>query len=143
MRFKAAVLILSVTIVLAALGAPTLALHSETVIVTFAFPDGSSKVTELNDAEVRSLLHESFGYMVEWWIRGALIKLGLPHRIAIVDQKLKAKDVVAIGGVENSQSGHWVLYVNGFRSPYHINTQSRENVREIRLAFQSARKPAG
>src|SRR6266581_6615179 len=115
MRFEVPVLILSATIVFAALGAPTPANRTETVVVTFAFPDGSSKVTELSDAEVRSLLHENFGYMVEWWIRGALVKLGLPHRIAIVDTKLRAKDVVAVGDVENGPTGRWVLYVNGFR----------------------------
>src|SRR5262245_39192212 len=87
-----------------------------TVPVSFVFPDGATKSTELTDREVQDLLHENFGYMIEWWVRGALTKLKLPYVITVVDQTTKAKAVTSIAGVANGTAGQWVLYVDGFRS---------------------------
>jgi hypothetical protein len=113
------------------------------VVVSFVFPGGVIKSTDVTDNEVRDLLHENLGYMIEWWVRGALAKLGLPHVITVVDQKSKATAVTSVDGVTSGPAGRWVLYVDGIRSRYHINTQVRQNEHQIRLVYEHVGRPAG
>jgi len=138
------VTILLLVVVFLASGALSAATPADRpVAVSFVFPNGVTRSTELTEAEVRSLLHENFGYMIEWWVRGALVKLSLPHVITVVDQQSKAKAVTSINGIANGSSGRWVLYVDGIRSRYDINTQVRQNEQQIRLVYEQLGRPAG
>ena len=113
------------------------------VAVSFVFPDGVTKSTQLTDGEVRNLVHENFGYMIEWWVRGAIAKLKLSTEISVVDPQSKAKAVTSVDGVANGPNGRWVLYVDGVRSRYHINTKLRQHERSIRLVYEQVGKLAG
>ena len=113
------------------------------VVVSFVFPGGVTKSTELTDNEVRSLLHANIGYMVEWWVRGALAKLQLPHTISVVDATSKAVAVTLVDGVANGPTGRWVLYVDGIRSRYHINTQVRQHERQVKLVYEQVGSSSG
>jgi len=122
---------------------PGAATNETPVVVSFVFPGGATKSTELKDSEVRDLLNENFGYMIEWWVRGALAKLELPYVITVVDKKSKAKAVTSIAGVANSATGRWVLYVDGIQSRYYINTQVRQDEKRVRLVYEQIGRPAG
>ena len=122
---------------------PGAATSEPVVVVSFVFPGGATKSTELTNSEVRDLLHENFGYMIEWWVRGALAKLDLPHVITVVERKSNARAVTSIAGVANGATGRWVLYVDGVRSRYHINTQIRQHEKRVRLVYEQIRRSAG
>jgi hypothetical protein len=112
----------------------------ESVTVSFEFPNGAARQATLTDNEVRQLLGRNFGYMVEWWVNGALAKLGLQFHEKVVNAKTGAMAIVAIEGAANSKDGVWTYYVNGYRSKYHINTQLREGVKSIRFVYEKIRK---
>ena len=113
------------------------------VVVSFVFPGGVTRSAELTDNEVRGLLRENIGYMVEWWVRGALAKLQLRHVISVVDPRSKAMAVTSVDGVANGPTGQWVLYVDGIRSRYHINTQVRQHERQIKLVYEQVGSSSG
>ena len=139
--------VLTTTILLLGLawcGAMPLATATDApVVVSFVFPGGVTRSTQLTDNEVRDLLHANFGYMVEWWVRGALAKLQLPHVISVVDPTSKAMAVTSVDGLANGRTGHWVLYVDGVRSRYHINTQVRQHERQVKLVYEQVGNSSG
>jgi len=110
-------------------------LAEEFVSVSFEFPNGKTYQTNITETEVRRILDRNIGYMVEWWVHGALSKLNLEYKEIVVNSE-GALAVISIDGVANGENGSWVFYVNGFRSIYHINTQSREGVRNIRFVYE-------
>jgi hypothetical protein len=116
------------------------AVEPSQVTVTFELPNGDSHQTTITDDEVRVLLQKNFGYMVEWWVHGALAKLGLSYEEEVVDAKTKAIAIVKIEEVANTVGAKWTLYVNGHRSKYHINTQTREGVKTIRLVYEKTQE---
>jgi len=122
---------------------PLAAATDTPVVVSFVFPGGVTRSTELTESEVRDLLHANFGYMVEWWVRGALAKLQLPHVISVVDPTSRAMAVTSVDGVANGISGQWVLYVDGIRSRYYINTQVRQHERQVKLVYERVGRPSG
>ncbi len=77
--------------------------------------------------------------MIDFWIHGVLAKLKLPYREQVVNRRTGARAIVAIDGIENGAAGRWIYYVDGFRSPYHINTQLLAGVRSIRFVFEKPR----
>jgi hypothetical protein len=129
-----AILVITIIVFLNPFGF-TAADGEESVTISFEFPNGARQTT-LTDNEVRQLLGRNFGYMVEWWVHGALAKLGLQFQEELVNAKTGAMAIVAIEGVRNSKDAVWVYYVNGYRSKYHINTQLREGVKTIRFVYK-------
>jgi hypothetical protein len=105
----------------------------ERVVVTFEFPDRDPVRVPLTYDETVGLIHDKLNYKVEFWVHGALKK----SQLASVETALDGHVMLtSIGGVANGTAGHWVYFVNGIRSPYHINTQLAVEVRTIRYVFQ-------
>lgn len=136
---KDSVTVIALFMFLFALAAPfclCMAAETDKVGLSFEFANGDRYETIITDNEVRDLLHRNFGYMIEWWVDGALVKLGLKCTKEVVDARKGSVAIVAINSVANSMKARWVLYVNGHRSKYHINTQTREGVKTIRLVYE-------
>ena len=89
---------------------------------------------ELTYEEAVEELGRKIPYMIEFWVHAALSRLGFEYRDRVVNEH-GGRAIISVDGLANSSTGHWVYYVNGIRSPYHINTQTSEGVRSIRFAF--------
>jgi hypothetical protein len=111
--------------------APAAAL-GERVTVTFEFPDREPVRVDLTYEETVELIHEKLNYDLRFWVSGALKKARLSS--SQVHEKGGLK-ITAIGGVADGPEGRWVYWVNGIRSPYHIDNQLSVGVRTIRFRY--------
>jgi hypothetical protein len=104
----------------------------ERVTVTFEFPDRDPVRVPLTYDETVELINDKLNYKIDFWVYGALKKANLA---SVEDRQDGHVTLTSIGGVANGPAGRWVYYVNGIRSPYHINTQLAIGVRTIRYVF--------
>jgi len=110
---------------------PTFAV-GERVTVFFEFPDRDPVRVDLTYEETVPLVNDKLNYKINFWVRGALLKAKLASTQETRDGHVT---LTSIGGVANGGPGHWVYWVNGLRSPYHINTQLSMGVRTIRFRY--------
>jgi hypothetical protein len=101
------------------------------VSVSVDFPDRDSAKIRVTYDEVVKLTGDKLPYKVEFWVHGAFAKANLKYTVEKVDGQ---ESVTSIAGLSNDSNSRWVYFVNGIRSPYHINTQLGHDVRTIRFA---------
>ncbi len=106
------------------------------VTVSVEFPDREPVMIAITYDEVVKLTGDKLPYEVAFWVRGAFAKAGFEYS---VEKVARAESVTSIAGLSNEPGSRWVYYVNGIRSPYHINTQSSEDVRTIRFVREQVR----
>jgi len=102
------------------------------VDVAIEFPDRPPMRVSVHYDEAVGLIGEKLPYKIDFWVRAAFAKAKARYTIDENDGKWV---ISAIDGVENGAAGRWVYFVNGFRSPYHINTQLADGVRSIRFVY--------
>lgn len=116
--------------------------NSETnVMVSFEFPDGTTNAITLTynsvlDAFQNRPLPKGVSptvYKIDFWVYGALQSLDLPFETKTVRGQTT---VVRVSKTANGSEGAWIYYVDGIRSPYHINTQLDAEVKKIRFVFK-------
>lgn len=104
----------------------------ERVTVIFEFPDRDPVRVDLTYEETVPLVGDKLNYKIEFWVHGALLKAKLASTVSRDDGHVT---LTSIGGIANGADGKWVYWVNGIRSPYHINTQLAPGVRTIRFRY--------
>jgi hypothetical protein len=119
--------------------------NSETnVTVSFEFPDGTTNAITLTynsalDAFRKRPLPREVSptvYKIDFWIYAALQSLDLHFETKTVRGQAM---IVRISQTASGPDGEWIYYVNGIRSPYHINTQLDDAVKKIRFTFKKKR----
>ena len=125
-------------LVLATVVAPALRVRAQTdsaqaIVVSFSFPDGSTKSTSVTLTEVEPVTGERPAYTLLPWVLTALRKLELSH-----DTEADAKGVriTSISGIANSSQGEWLYSANGVPSPYRLNTQTIEGVTHVSFSYR-------
>lgn len=106
--------------------------RGERVTVFFEFPGREAVRVDLTYDETVELIHQKLNYDIDFWVYGALKKARLPS------SQVRGKGgttLTSIGGVANGPEGRWVYWVNGIRSPYHIDDQLAIGVRTIRFRY--------
>ncbi len=114
-------------------------------MVSFEFPDGTTNAITLTynsvlDAFQKRPLPKGVSlavYKIDFWVYGALQSLDLPFETKTVRGQTA---IVRISKTANGSGGEWIYYVNGIRSPYHINTQLDAEVKKIRFVFKKIKK---
>ena len=104
------------------------------VSIVFEFPDRQPVRVNVSIDEAAQLTGQKLPYMIEFLTRAALLKAGLKYEVLETDGQ---RSITSIDSIPSDTQREWVCFVNGIRSPFHINTQSTENVRSIRFVLES------
>lgn len=119
--------------ILASLFVGIAAAESVPVHVLIDFPDREDLDIAVTYEEVVELTGDKHPYKVKFWVNGAFTKAGLKYDI---EKAAGNESVRSIQGVANDTAARWVYFVDGIRSPYHINTQTAPQPRTIRFKFE-------
>jgi hypothetical protein len=98
------------------------------VALSIEFPDGRKLSTTAGEQDCpREKLCGDY-YGIAGFVRAGFRKLGVEASESCHGPKggPRSCDVVAIDGLENSSEGRWVMFRNGYRSPYAFTDIVRE-----------------
>ena len=107
---------------------------STPVHVLIDFPDREDLDIVVAYEEVAELTGVKHPYMVKFWVLGAFAKAKVKYEIQKIDGE---ESVSSIQGLANDIGASWVYYVNGIRSPFHINTHSVPQTRVILFKYEN------